>query len=41
MGSFIDDTVVTMVDGRLTVWSQDGRLLSSGGSNLLHVTPRR
>jgi|GEM_PF-6720034 hypothetical protein len=41
MASFVDDTIVTMVDGRLTVWSQDGRLLSSGGSNLLHVTPRR
>jgi hypothetical protein len=40
MGSFVDDTTVTMVDGWLTVWSEDGRLLASGGGNLLYAAPR-
>ena len=29
-----------LIHGNVHIWSEDGRLLASGGSNLLHVAPR-
>lgn len=29
-----------LIHGNVHIWSEDGRLIASGGSNLLHVTPR-
>jgi hypothetical protein len=36
-----DVAVSGLIHGRVRVWSEDGRILATGGSNLLHVARRR